>query len=98
MNDNKNTIRTPQQMISRAEFKKEITSEKNKVILNIIGYCMLLIGSIGIYFSLFLGKITMGKININEKKLKKFSAAVLIVIWIIFLTADSFKLDSIINQ
>lgn len=95
---NKNYIRAPQQMISQAALKKELTSEKNKIILNIVGYCMLLLGSIGIYFSLFLGKISMGKINISEKKLKKFSAVVLIVIWIIFLIAESFKLDSMINN
>ncbi len=95
---NKNHIRAPQQMISRDKLKKELTSEKNKVILNIVGYCMLLLGSIGIYFSLFLDKISMGKINISEKKLKKISAVVLIVIWIIFLIAESFKLDSMINN
>lgn len=91
-------IRQPQQMITQAEFKKELTDGKIKVILNIIGYCMLLIGSMGIYVTLFLGKISMGKININEKNLKKISAFVFVIIWSLFLTAECIKLNSMNNE
>lgn len=94
MNNVQPRIMQPQQMISRAEFKKELTDGKTKVILNIIGYFMLLIGSLGIYVALFLGKISMGKINISEKNLKKISAFVLIVVWSIFLVAELMKLNS----
>ncbi len=87
----------PQQMITRDQFKKELTDGKLKVILNIIGYCMLLLGSIGVYIALFMNKITIGKINISDKNFKKISAFVLVIIWFLFLIAESLKLHDIIN-
>jgi hypothetical protein len=97
MDNIQKSVRYPQRIINGAEFREKITNEKTKVILNIIGYCMLLLGSLGMYIALFLGKITMGKINISEKNLKKISAFVLIVVWCLFLTADCIKLNSMDN-
>jgi hypothetical protein len=97
MNNIHKSFKQPQQMISRDEFKKELTDGKTKVILNIIGYCMLLVGSVGIYIALFLGKISMGKIIISEKNLKKISAFILVIIWSLFLIADCMKLYTMNN-
>jgi hypothetical protein len=85
------------QIMNPEEFKKEIVDGKLRIILGIVGYCMLIIGSLGVYVSLFMGKITLGKIHIGEKTLKKITAMGLILIWSLFLIAESIRLDNLNN-
>jgi uncharacterized membrane protein len=74
-----------QQLINPVEFKEEFVNGKIRVIISIVGYCMLIIGSAGI-------GIYMGKLNISADSLKRIAAFALVIIWSLFLIAESIKL------